>query len=722
MYYRIEDIKSIPIQDVCSMYGILLKQKGQNWWGRLRANDKTPSFSINPSKNIWRDWGISKGGDVISLVSEIEGVDQGKAIAILGEKFGIEKQYTNEYIDRNYNRLPTFKQYQNIGIYSNRAIVNLDINLEKQSLDEVEKLEEKYKISIQELAKEDSAMYHAIIDSKALPNLYENRKLLIENYHKYITCNTYVDMKIYENMINEYSYKLNNGVDIYNKARLDGINLDDLKISMDNLKDLGIDKKIIKDLKKDVNYLKEKLSKEVNKNNYSNTSKIEELNYVIKVKENVLEKYKSLDKGVEEMQSGKKFESSTEDKIKKLSEQLEEGIKNLFESDKYKNYLKIMSKFHNYSFRNSILIMMQNPEATYVAGFNKWNTLNRKVNKGEKGLKIFAPAPIKKKVEQYKKDENGNYIYENGKKLKEEIEQIIPKYKITHVFDISQTSGEQLPNLTEELKGNVNDYENFNKALENSTSFNISYGNIKGEAKGYCTPTLKRIMIKENMSEVQTIKTLLHEMAHAELHTTKYGKSRETKEVEAESIAFIVSNYYGVDTSDYSFGYLAGWSSDKELVELKESLNTIQKTAADLIEKIDSNYKELFKDKEIKIEDEKLINFIGKDKVIINEITKDELESLINKNKSNVFLQKDKELSIRNEVVAVECNGKYRDPYIGTKYKLDKLIYIDDNKNLYKIKNDNRDIKEIISDASKKAEEYNNRIEFKEKKGLNHEI
>lgn len=722
MYYRIEDIKSIPIQDVCSMYGILLKQKGQNWWGRLRANDKTPSFSINPSKNIWRDWGISRGGDVISLVSEIEGVDQGKAILLLGERFGIEKQYTNEYSDKKYNGLPTSNEYKDIGIYSKRAIINLDINLEKQNLDEVEKLEEKYKISMQELAKEDSATYHAIIDSKALPNLYENRKLLIENYHKYITCNTYVEMKIYEDMINEYSYKLNNGVDIYNKARLDGINLDDLKISMDNLKDLGIDKKIIKNLKKDVNYLKEKISKEVNKNNYSNTSKIEELNYVIKVKENVLEKYKILDKGVEDMQSGKKFESSTEDKIKKLSEQLEEGIKNLFENDKYKNYLKIMSKFHNYSFRNSILIMMQNPEATYVAGFNKWNTLNRKVNKGETGLKIFAPAPIKKKVEQYKKDENGNYIYENGKKLKEEVEQIIPKYKITHVFDISQTSGEPLPTLTEELKGNVKDYENFKKALENSTSFNVSYGSIKGEAKGYCTPTLKRIMIKENMSEVQTIKTLLHEMSHAELHTTKDGKSRETKEVEAESIAFIVSNYYGVDTSDYSFGYLAGWSSDKELVELKESLNTIQKTAADLIEKIDSNYKELFKDKEIKIEDEKLINFIGKDKVIINEITKDELESLINKNKSNVFLQKGNELSIKNKVVAVEYNGKYRDPYIGTKYKLDKLIYIDDNKNLYKIKDDNRDIKEIISVASKKAEDHNEKIEVNKQKEKTHEI
>lgn len=330
---------------------------------------------------------------------------------------------------------------------------------------------------------------------------------------------------------------------------------------------------------------------------------IKEISKELEGKENVLPKYKKLDKVTEDIKLEKKFENSTEDKIKKLSEQLEEGIKNLFESDKYKNFLKTMSKFHNYSFRNSILIMMQNPEATYVAGFNKWNTLNRKVNKGEKGIKIFAPAPIKKKVEQYKKDENGNYIYENGKKVKEEVEQIIPKYKITHVFDISQTNGEPLPTLTEELKGKVNDFINFKKALEKSTNFNISYGSIKGEAKGYCTPALRRIKVKENMSEVQTIKILLHEIAHAELHTSKDGKSRSFKEVEAESIAFIVSNYYGIDTSDYSFGYLAGWSSDKELGELKESLDTIQKTAASLIDKIDSNYKELFKDKEIKIED-----------------------------------------------------------------------------------------------------------------------
>lgn len=638
MYYKIDDIKSIPIQDVCNMLGIHLeKRSGINIFGRIR-NERTGSFSINPEKNIWRDWGTNEGGSVIDLVMKVEQIDEGKAISLLGESFGIEKYYSNEYGREVYKGLPTFNQFKNIGIYSKRAIQNLDINLEKQSLEEIEKLEEKYEISMQELAKEDSETYHTIIDNKALPNLYENRNNLIESYHKYINCNNYIEMKIYEDMVEEFKCSLNNGVDIYNKARLDGVNLNELKIDMNNLNALEISNNIIKKLSNDINYLNGKIKELSNKTQYDNLSKIEDLKYVIKVKKEVLEKYNQLDKGVEAMKSEKKYVNSTEDKIKQLSKELEEGIKNLFESEKYKDFLKVMSKFHNYSFRNSILIMMQNPEATYVAGFNKWNTFKRKVNKGEKGIKIFAPSPIKKKIEQYKKDEKGNFVYENGKKVIEEVEQIIPKYKITYVFDISQTSGEPLPSLTEELKGSVNDYRNFKKALENSTSFNVAYGSIKGEAKGYCTPALKRIMVKENMSEVQTIKTLLHEMAHAELHTIKDGKSRETKEVEAESIAFIVSNYYGIDTSDYSFGYLAGWSSDKELGELKKSLDTIQKTAASLIDKIDINYKELFKDKEIKIE------------------------------------------------------------------------------------HDNKDIKEIISEASKKAEDHNNKLENKESKERSYEI
>ena len=223
MYYKIDEIKAIPIQDVCSHYGIVLKAKGENWWGRLRENDRTPSFSINPSKNIWRDWGISKGGDVISLVSEIEGVDQGKAILILGERFGIEQEYTTEKV----SVFPTFNQFKSIGIFSKRAIQNLDINLEKQSIEEIEKLEEKFEISMQELANVDIEAYHRILDYKALPILYEYRKNTIDAFIKYINCDNYKDLLVYELIFNEFQDELNEKVDIYNKARLDGINLDE---------------------------------------------------------------------------------------------------------------------------------------------------------------------------------------------------------------------------------------------------------------------------------------------------------------------------------------------------------------------------------------------------------------------------------------------------------------------------------------------------------------
>lgn len=283
MYYKIDDIKSIPIQDVCSHYGISLKAKGENWWGRLRENDKTPSFSINPSKNIWRDWGIAKGGDVISLVSEIEGVDQGKAILILGEKFGIEQEYTTEKL----SMLPTFNQFKSIGIFSKRAIQNLDVNLEKQSIEEVEKLEEKFEISMQELAKVDIEYYHRILDYKALPILYEYRSNTIDAFIKYVNCDHYKDLLVYELIFNEFQEELNQRVDIYNKARLDGINLDELKFDINNITEINFSDENISKLKKDIKNLK-RLSDKLNLN--------EEINYLIKVKENVVKVHEKLKK------------------------------------------------------------------------------------------------------------------------------------------------------------------------------------------------------------------------------------------------------------------------------------------------------------------------------------------------------------------------------------------------------------------------------------------
>lgn len=283
MYYKIDDIKSIPIQDVCSHYGISLKAKGDNWWGRLRENDKTPSFSINPSKNIWRDWGIAKGGDVISLVSEIEGVDQGKAILILGEQFGIEQEYTTGKL----SMLPTFNQFKSIGIFSKRAIQNLDVNLEKQSIEEVEKLEEKFEISMQELAKVDIEDYHRILDYKALPILYEYRSNTIDAFIKYVNCDNYKDLLVYELIFNEFQEELNQKVDVYNKARLDGINLDELKFDINNITEINFSDENISKLKKDIKNLK-RLSDKLNLN--------EEINYLIKVKENVVKVHEKLKK------------------------------------------------------------------------------------------------------------------------------------------------------------------------------------------------------------------------------------------------------------------------------------------------------------------------------------------------------------------------------------------------------------------------------------------
>lgn len=292
------------------------------------------------------------------------------------------------------------------------------------------------------------------------------------------------------------------------------------------------------------------------------------------------------------------------DKLKEITDKLEQGIKELFESERYKTYLTVMSRFHSYSYRNSLLILMQKPDATYIAGFNAWkNHFKRHVNKGEKGIQILAPAPYKVKVKMQKLDPETQkpILDNNGNPVIEEVEVVKPFFKPVYVFDISQTSGEPLPELVTELKGNVEHYDAFLESLKKISPFPIEFEDIKGTAKGYCDPVNKKIVIKKGMSEIQTIKTAIHEITHADLHSEPHllleeKKDRKTKEVEAESVAFAVCSHFGIDTSDYSFAYVASWSSTKELQELKNSLDTIQKQAAELINKIDSNFKELLKD------------------------------------------------------------------------------------------------------------------------------
>ena len=301
-------------------------------------------------------------------------------------------------------------------------------------------------------------------------------------------------------------------------------------------------------------------------------------------------------------------------KVQEITEKLEQGIKELFESEKYKTYLNTMSKFHNYSFNNTMLIAMQKPDATLVAGFKAWQkNFDRHVKKGEKGIRILAPAPYKIKEEQEKLDPITGEIMldKNGMPITEEVEIKIPAFRVVPVFDVSQTDGKELPDIgVNELSGSVEDYEDFMQALTEVSPVPITYEDIDGDAKGYFHTTDHRIAIQEGMSQSQTVKTAIHEVAHAKLHDREQNqdidavldKDRNTKEVEAESVAYTVCQHFGIDTSDYSFGYIAGWSSDRDMKELKSSLDTIRKTASELITGIEDRLAELQKDRAVEQE------------------------------------------------------------------------------------------------------------------------
>lgn len=358
-------------------------------------------------------------------------------------------------------------------------------------------------------------------------------------------------------------------------------------------------------------------------------------------------------------------ESKSAQQVREITDKLEQGIKELFESERFKEYLRTMSKFYHYSFSNTLLIAMQKPEATYVAGYTSWQrNFDRQVMKGEKGIKILAPAPYKAKEEREKIDPSTQkpVLDADGKPVTETVEVMRPAFKVVSVFDISQTDGKELPDIiVDELSGSVENYAAFFEALKQESPVPITFEDIPGGAKGYFSPIENRIAIQEGMSEIQTIKTAIHEIAHAKLHSidrpepeptwkivmisdggTKRDflsgfaseaeanaaaehegwrfvdenrfewrleveedtsaaqdmrKDRHTKEVEAESVAYTVCQRYGIETSDYSFGYIAGWSSDKETKELKGSLETIRKTAAELIDSIDAKLKVLLAEK-----------------------------------------------------------------------------------------------------------------------------
>ena len=291
-----------------------------------------------------------------------------------------------------------------------------------------------------------------------------------------------------------------------------------------------------------------------------------------------------------------------EEQLKEITERLEQGVKDLFTSEKYTEYLKTMSQFHNYSFNNTLLIAMQKPESTLVAGYSSWSKkFHRQVKRGEKGIKIIAPAPIREKEEiekfQALRRENGfgpllaHVLRPDGQPETEEVEHIIPRFRVATVFDISQTYGDPLPELdTPELMGSVENFGIFMEAIGMVSPAPMRYAEIEGDAKGYYSNANKEIVIQEGMSEKQTMKTAVHEVTHAMCHDRDVmeelgeKKNQMTREVEAESVAFTVCSYFGLDTSDYSFPYIAGWSSDMDMKELRSSMDFIRKTAGSFID------------------------------------------------------------------------------------------------------------------------------------------
>lgn len=285
-------------------------------------------------------------------------------------------------------------------------------------------------------------------------------------------------------------------------------------------------------------------------------------------------------------------ETSIKGKIKLITDNLENGIKDLLASDRYKEYLSAMGKFHNYSLNNTILIAMQKPDATHVAGLQKWNKdFHRFVNKGEKGIVILVPTPYNKTVQQKVLDKDGKVLLDNdGNEITEEKTLKIQAFKPAYVYDVSQTHGEPLPSISvNELNGNVDNYKKIFDTIKEIAPVEVSFKKIDTGAKGYYDQISKEIVINDCMSELQSLKTLIHETAHAILHDNDYLKSkgeakdRFTREIEAESVAYTVCSYLNLPTDEYSFGYIAGWSGDRQMDAVRDSLEAIKLCSSGII-------------------------------------------------------------------------------------------------------------------------------------------
>ena len=291
-----------------------------------------------------------------------------------------------------------------------------------------------------------------------------------------------------------------------------------------------------------------------------------------------------------------------EEKMSTIQKKLEDGVRAIFTSEKYQEYISAMSKFPRYSINNCILIASQLPEASLVCGFRKWQTeFNRTVNKGEHGIMILAPIKGKTEVLEEVFDENNKAVVdENGNQKTEKVTREYQTFRPVYVFDVSQTSGDPLPTLASELNEKVDSFEEMKGVLISISPVPVSFETINGGANGYYSPTAGKIVVDERLPQLQMLKTMVHEIAHATLgHGSKEDKwDRQTKEVQAESVAYWVTQMIGLDTSDYSFGYISGWSKDKEVSELKESLDVIKQTADKLSSSIEEKIRELKKERE----------------------------------------------------------------------------------------------------------------------------
>ncbi len=336
------------------------------------------------------------------------------------------------------------------------------------------------------------------------------------------------------------------------------------------------------------------------------------------------------------------------DELQQITDKLEKGVVDIFQSDKYKQFLDTMAKFPRYSVNNSILIMMQKPDAQLCQSYTGWKQMGRYVKKGEKGISILAPAPYKIEREQTKLDDNGKPVFDaDGEPVKEKVEVTIRAFKVVKTFDLSQTDGKEISSIgPSELTGSIEGYPKLLQALQEISPVPVSFELIDGNAKGFYHQQDKKIVVQDGMSEVQTIKTLLHEMAHQQMHDKDQvpeakNFTRNSVETEAESVAYVVCQHYGINTSDYSFSYVAGWSKNKETPELKASLDKIRQTAADFITQIDE-----------KLE---LSQKIDKAKIVPEQAANPDLAATVNKELENVAKQRK---SVKSKIKEAEVKPK----------------------------------------------------------------